>query len=200
MANALRGLNHLRRLTFGWPIDPDGWRWNADDDPGEPIGNELKGLNALAIFGNSIWHRPLAPEEIRINHVFTNESFADFKASLRTLLDEEVDDYDPDVVMRAWESRNTRHAARGMRILAEACPLLEEIEWESPRWVTYMVTNWVWRVCRDQNGRVRLLSPQKLTWTGSARGEPHYNEDLLVGQELEYSRWERDMLDVSICT
>lgn len=190
---------------IGWPIDPRAWLWDVDGPLPAIIANRLEGLNALMSCGPWEGVKPGSLAELHAwgsdaedDDLGDDGAYSDFKASLRTILDEEPDEDDPDVVMRAWELRNTPHAARGFRLLAEACPLLEEIEWQIPHYWLSMESNWVWKVCRDSSGRVRMMTPQKLTWTGSARGEPY--PDILVGQELAYARWERDMLNVSSCT
>ena len=117
--------------------------------------------------------------------------FEDLKHIIEELLNEEVDEHDPHAFVRAWQARNQRHAANGFRRLAEACPVLEEIEWNMPHvWSFVMRARWSWRVQRDTSGRVCSVSPQEMVWTGCPADPIPAPMDVLIGQELAHDREE----------
>ena len=202
----------MRKIALAWASHTDEWKWTSN----RPItytlhhkrfrfptleecltSKELRGLDGFVAL-RPLQQRPNTLAELADDrNYFRDDDLPRLLASLKAVLDEDIDMNDPHVIMRAWEARNTCYAAEGFRLLAEACPALEEIEWHIPKDWTLMHTRWVWKVFRDETGSVRLVSPRELTWTGCPTGDPPRME-ILVGQELAHERWEKAMLEVHV--
>ncbi len=106
--------------------------------------------------------------------------------------DEELDEDDVTLLMRAWRDRNEAQAASFTRAIAEACPLLEEFDWYfqsdvfhgdegNPLGSTCVL--WSWKIHRNTNHQRPPISGT-LRWSGCVQGDPPFFYPL-VGQELK---------------
>ncbi|KAF7793376.1 hypothetical protein EIP86_004488 [Pleurotus ostreatoroseus] len=192
IAARLRRHPQLRKLALEWRIDPDGWRWSKKDNPTDFISRSdcLRRVNGL-IMQYGRWDVPSSPAEL--GRLFNPETWAYTKRALQKVLPgEEIDINDPKLIMRGWRARNEELVARGMRMLAEACPTLEEIEWYIPQeWRNSPAhTGWVWKVSRDKKGAVTSVTSKDFWYPGCGY-KSIYDMDISVGQELEFQRGER---------
>lgn len=190
MAAALQHYTRLRKFAFEWVIHDEEWRWNADDHPDDLVGDYLKTANGL-ICAEYVQSVPDTPAELVASEYFTDDEWPNTKQALQEILDEEIDEDDPTVLIRGWRARNERFVSQGMRALAEACSTLEEIEWHIPRYWGQGSTLWVWTIYRDAEGGVRLVNPKEFWYTGSVADTEYSKMDILVGQELKHVRAER---------
>ena len=110
------------------------------------------------------------------------------KAALRHVLslrpEEELDELDEDLFMRAWAARNEPDVAMSAWDLARVCESLEEFEWYPficPLAKDFR-TRWTWKCRRKDDGSVRDVRGNFL-WTDGLRGSPPPLH-ILVGEEL----------------
>ncbi|KAI0094284.1 hypothetical protein BDY19DRAFT_912080 [Irpex rosettiformis] len=119
-----------------------------------------------------------------------------FKTSIRKVLrleeEEELDEFDESLVMRAWQVRNEEFASRIVRLLAQSCPLLESFDWyfsdaaSRHRHLPCTTIVWNWKIRRNTCYWGSIQPSGNLKYTGSLQGSPP-SLSPLVGQELEYS-------------
>jgi hypothetical protein len=103
--------------------------------------------------------------------------------SIDDVPDEEV------LIMPAWEAANEPKMASKVRLLAKACPTLEEFEWYMD-WTDQAedAPLWNWKIRRDKTPERKLhMISGHLFWKGSPRGDPPPLLTL-VGTELDYYR------------
>lgn len=84
--------------------------------------------------------------------------------------DAELDETDPNLLVRAWEARNEKLFRWLVSSVATECPTLEEFDW----WLKSDVEAgkhmlWHWEIQRSEDGRVKSVKG-KLTWTGYREG------------------------------
>ncbi|KAI0697554.1 hypothetical protein BC835DRAFT_752726 [Cytidiella melzeri] len=104
--------------------------------------------------------------------------------------EDELDEEDLTLLMRAWEVRNQPYATHMVQLLASKCPLLEEFEWffhtEGQYGQVPLVRGsvlWSWKIRRDEKYPLPQVEGT-LRWTGSPRGDPTRFHPL-AGQELK---------------
>ena len=96
-----------------------------------------------------------------------------------------VDTRDDSLYIRTWETYNEWRVAKAMRLIAQSCPALEQIDWY-PTGMDSMAetTRWRWTIHRNRSGEVRLVTGN-LTWKGCTK-DPAAVMHILLGEELEY--------------
>lgn len=198
IAERVRELKSLRKLAMSWTI-PDEWTWDGPHP--HPLVSDENFLQLDAVVPPT--ERCADPadsdrdEDEDDNWVGKGHSLDDLRVlyvdeyvdslidELRAFHGNTVDTGDDSLYVRTWEAFNEPRVAKAVRLIAEACSTLEQIDWY-PTGMDSMAetTRWRWTVHRNADGGVRLVSGN-LTWKGCTR-DPSAAMHILLGEELEY--------------
>ncbi|KAI0347775.1 hypothetical protein BDW22DRAFT_1424042 [Trametopsis cervina] len=191
---------HLKKLAIH-PVSRGGYEWGYKEEPSTPPGAWRYGY--VEFLDDVIPPYDLDDAEFGLTlgsmltlthtgHTKITEGFEELLVAMRAALhlenDAELDEYDGNLLMQAWQARNEHHVTQYIvRRIAQWCPSLKQFEWyavdgkDDSR--IYEGVRWLWKIERDTNRRPRV-GPGELLWTGCAQGNPPMFY-MLVGSELE---------------
>ncbi|KZT68999.1 hypothetical protein DAEQUDRAFT_727175 [Daedalea quercina L-15889] len=200
-AESLKKWSHLRKLAFCWG-DLVRFKWCGGSTSPSPLWQVEPPVNLPYTmqdheFVNLDEHypklkegTPFTLEHIRMIYEFSDIDIAEGIKSIQEVLNKPVNPDeaigDPHLAMLAWqEPCERKFVAPMMRLFAENCPTLEEIEWYpvGPFFVDHAV-RWLWTVHRERTGKGVRAVTGELNYLGCPKGDaPEF--DVLVGQELD---------------
>ncbi|KAF7793323.1 hypothetical protein EIP86_004435 [Pleurotus ostreatoroseus] len=174
LAEALNIFENLRHLAIGWPLDDLAWSWTKTREDSDYSILDAVCPPSIELGSGSL---PTLDEYGDLPAGIGGRTLADDVCQELGIVKDDLDEEDDQLIMKAWEARNTRIVARVMRMLATRCPKLEEIEWyphtdldDTELELSYV--RWRWTVNRGAAGPKGDIAPQLIA----------------VGEELEYLR------------
>ena len=178
----------MRHLAIGWPLDDLAWSWTKTCEDSDYSILDAVCPPSIELGSGSL---PTLDEYGDLPAGIGGRTLADDVCQELGIVKDDLDEEDDQLIMKAWEARNTHIVARVMRMLATRCPKLEEIEWyphtdldDTELELSYV--RWRWTVNRGATGYIRLVHG-RLTWEDRHKGDlaPQL---IAVGEELEYLR------------
>ncbi|KAI0688150.1 hypothetical protein BC835DRAFT_1374137 [Cytidiella melzeri] len=179
MVSSLVGkLGHLRKLAIcWWGASGDIDRWETRTDYIPLLDGALPPFDWYHFGYGGLMEEPEYPGYVGLA--------AGIRAVLRIDDEDQVDEDDDTLALRAWEERHKHSAARVVRTLAASCDTLEEFDWFfSGAGVEERSDSavWTWKIRREDEKRRKIQVFGTLRWHGGlGAAPPHFWP--LVGQE-----------------